>query len=161
MARQIFSMLLITLMLLSGMAMFAPPAFAVWCYDPLLGDTAEFPGNDCPGGSTPVSSPAGDQASGGQITTFVGLLNHINTILNTVIPFLVGLAVFVIIYGVFGYIRHSADEEKRTEARLFIVWGVIGVFLMLSIWGLVNILVNTLPLKKTPVPVGSIFPTSK
>lgn len=137
----------------------ASPAFAVWCYDPLLGDTAEFSGDSCPSGSSPVSSPAGGQAGDtGPITTFSGLLNHINSLLNAFVPFLIGLAVLVIMWGIFGYLRHSADEEKRGEARKYILWGVIFVFIMLSIWGFVNVLVNTVPLQKKPPKVESVFP---
>lgn len=139
--------------------MAASPAFAVWCYDPLLGATDEFSGDNCPSGSSPVSSPAGGQTDGdGPITTLGGLITHFNAILNTLVPFLVGLAVLVIMWGIFGYIRHSADEEKRGEARKYILWGVIFVFIMLSIWGFVNILVNTVPLQKKPPKVESVFP---
>ena len=95
---------------------------------------------------------------GGAISTLDGFITRLNDILNTLVPFIVGLAVFVIIYGIFGYIRHSADEEKRTEAKLFVLWGVIGVFIMVSIWGFVSILVNTFVLNKNAPTVQSIFP---
>ena len=36
------------------------------------------------------------------------------------------------------------EEEKRAEARAYIVWGIVGVFFMISIWGFVTILLNTL-----------------
>ena len=72
-----------------------------------------------------------------------------NNVLNTIVPFIVGLAVLVIIWGIFGYISKAGEEEKRTEARMFIVRGVVGVFLMLSVWGLVNILDNSFNLSKT------------
>lgn len=39
-----------------------------------------------------------------------------------------------------------------------ILWGVIGVFLMLSVWGLVNILVNTFWLNTTVPSVGNVVP---
>ncbi len=81
--------------------------------------------------------------------TIAAFLAKIQGILSAIIPFIVGLAVFVIIWGIFTYITHSAEEEKRQEAKQFILWGVIGVFFMLSIWGFVNILVNTFDLKKT------------
>ncbi len=109
-------------------------------------------------GGSPVSYDSSED--GGEITTFGGLLNTVNGILNAIIPFLIGLAVFLIIYGVFGYISHSADEEKRAEARQFIIWGVIFVFVMISIWGLINILGNTIKLDKTAPSVRPIFPTS-
>jgi hypothetical protein len=79
----------------------------------------------------------------GSVTTFVGLLNRVNRVLNTIVPFLVGIAVFIIIWGIFKYIASAAEEEKRAEARLFIVWGIIGIFAMVSVWGFVNIMVNS------------------
>ncbi len=77
------------------------------------------------------------------VTTFSGLLDVARGILDKIVPFIIGLAVFVIIWGIFNYITHAADEEKRADARQYIIYGVIGVFIMLSVWGLVNILLNT------------------
>lgn len=82
----------------------------------------------------------------------VDLITQINAVINAIIPFLVGLAVLIIIWGVFNYIAGAGDEEKRAQAKQYIVWGVVGVFIMLSIWGLVNVLVNSFDLKKTPLP---------
>ena len=101
-----------------------------------------------------------DGGNGTDIATLGGLIRAIRSALNLIVPFLVAIGVFVIIWGVFKYISHSANEEKRVEARMFIVYGVIGVFMMVSIWGFINILVNTLPLRKTPVQVHSVFPTN-
>lgn len=88
----------------------------------------------------------GRSAEGGTITTFAGLLNRINLVLNTIVPFLVGIAVFIVIWGVFKYIASAAEEEKRVEARAFIVWGIVGIFAMVSVWGFVNIMVNSFDL---------------
>lgn len=78
--------------------------------------------------------------------TIAGFIAKLGGILNTAVPFIIGLAVFVIIWGIFNYIAHAAEEEKRAEARQFIVWGIIGVFVMVSIWGFVNILLGTFSL---------------
>ncbi|MDO8619856.1 MAG: pilin [bacterium] len=92
-------------------------------------------------------------AAGGEVESdnLVDLINQINAVINAIIPFLVGLAVLIIIWGVFNYISGAGDEEKRAQAKQYIVWGVVGVFIMLSIWGLVNVLVNSFDLKKTPL----------
>lgn len=79
--------------------------------------------------------------------TIVDFIAKLRDILNTATPFIIGLAVFVIIWGIFNYIAHAAEEEKRAEARQFIVWGIIGVFFMISIWGFVNILLGTFSLE--------------
>ncbi|MBI2475972.1 MAG: hypothetical protein HYV67_01905 [Candidatus Taylorbacteria bacterium] len=82
---------------------------------------------------------------------------QIENILNVIIPFLVGLAVFIIIYGILGYISSAADEEKRKQARDFIMWGVLGVFAMLSVWGFVVILVNSFNLDTSTTVVTDIY----
>ncbi len=79
-----------------------------------------------------------------------GVINQVNGIINVIIPFLVGLAVLIIIWGVFNYISGAGDEEKRAQAKQYIIWGVIGVFIMLSVWGLVSILTNSFSLDVTP-----------
>lgn len=84
----------------------------------------------------------------------VDLFNNVNALINAFIPFLVGIAVLIIIWGVFTYIAGAGDEEKRAQAKSFIIWGVIGVFIMLSIWGLVSILENSIQLRKEPLPIG-------
>ncbi len=73
-------------------------------------------------------------------------LGKISGLLDSVVPFIVGLAVFVIIWGIFTYITQASNEEKREEAKKYILWGVVGVFMMLSVWGFVNILLNTFSL---------------
>lgn len=61
---------------------------------------------------------------------------------DTAIYILVGLAVIFIIYNtVFYFIRPVGDSRK--DSGLAILWGIVGLFLIISIWGLVNILVNT------------------
>lgn len=86
----------------------------------------------------------------------IELINRANIIgMNAVIPFLIGLAVFVVLFGIFNYIRQGANEEKRAEAIKFIIWGVLSIFFMLSIWGLVNILLKSVNLD-TSFPSGNI-----
>src|SRR3989338_3101652 len=78
--------------------------------------------------------------------TIKDLLVTAQDILTSVIPFIVGLAVFVVLWGIFNYIVHGAEEEKRAEGKKFMIFGIIGIFMMLSIWGFVNVLVKTFDL---------------
>lgn len=88
------------------------------------------------------------------------VINQVNNVVNAIIPFLVGLAVLVIIWGVFNYISGAGDEEKRAQAKQYIIWGVVGVFIMLSVWGLVNVLTNTAILDETPDASPIVNPDS-
>lgn len=81
--------------------------------------------------------------------TIAQLLNQLRGILENLIPFIIGLTVFAILWGIFNYIVHGDEEEKRAEGKQFVLYGIIGLFLMVSVWGLVNILVGTFRLENT------------
>lgn len=64
---------------------------------------------------------------------------------STVVPAIFAIAFLVFIWGVYTYfIQGGANEEKRSEGKQLVLWGLIGFFVMFSVWGLVNILVGTL-----------------
>jgi hypothetical protein len=64
---------------------------------------------------------------------------------NTFISIIIALSVIWIIWGVFNYlIRGANSEDARKEGGKTILHGVIGLFVILSIWGLVAILKNSL-----------------
>ena len=65
-------------------------------------------------------------------------------ILDTIVQFLIILAIFILIFGIFRYLTAAGDEEKVKEGRRFIIWGVVGVVLMLLIRGFINVIVDTL-----------------
>src|SRR3989338_7548863 len=89
-----------------------------------------------------------------QTKNFFDLVNVAGGIIQVIVPFVIGLAVLVIIWGIFGYITGAGDEEKRGEAKQYIIWGVIGVFIMLSVWGLVNVVVNSFGLSSKAIPAS-------
>ena len=63
---------------------------------------------------------------------------------SSVIPFIFALAVVMFIWGVVKYFIINADEEKkRAEGKQFMVWGIIALAVMLSVWGLVGVLKTT------------------
>ncbi|HEY4503624.1 MAG TPA: hypothetical protein VJJ28_00745 [Candidatus Paceibacterota bacterium] len=59
---------------------------------------------------------------------------------NLVIALAISLAVVWIIINVVIYLVAGGDVEKRKEGGMRILFGVIGLFVILSIWGLVAIL---------------------
>jgi len=70
--------------------------------------------------------------------------NFIDTIIELmqkIVPLLIGLAVLVFLWGVLKYVISGADDaDKRKEARGFMIWGIVSIFIMVSVWGLVGIL---------------------
>ena len=71
-------------------------------------------------------------------------------ILSQVIILLVAFAVVFFLYGILKYITAGDDEEKRTKMKNVMIYGIIGLFVMISFWGIVNILINTFELDTSP-----------
>jgi hypothetical protein len=57
---------------------------------------------------------------------------------------LVTFAIVVFIWGVAQLILSPEDSEKRLEAQRHILWGVIGLFVMLGVFGIIRFVGNTL-----------------
>ena len=54
-----------------------------------------------------------------------------------------GFAVVMFVWYVVKYFIVSSDEANRGAAAQYVMWSMIGFFIILSIWGLVNILLHT------------------
>jgi len=63
---------------------------------------------------------------------------------RSVIPLIFVLATVSFIWGVVQYVILGAEEEaKRAKGKQFMLWGIIALAVMVSVWGLVNILTTT------------------
>jgi hypothetical protein len=71
---------------------------------------------------------------------------NILVIINVYLVQLIFAVAFVVFFwGVFQYfIAGGADEEKRKKGKQFVMYGLIGFVIMISLWGIINILINTL-----------------
>src|SRR5690242_10372750 len=73
------------------------------------------------------------------------LIIQITGYLNVALVLLMGVAmVFFVWYVIKYYVRPNAD---RKEGGLYIMYSLIGFFVILSFWGLVNVLQNTFGLQ--------------
>jgi fumarate reductase subunit D len=59
------------------------------------------------------------------------------------IPLFVALALMYTIYSVVQFIAAQDDTQKREEKKQQIFWGIIGLFVITSIWGLVAVVGNS------------------
>jgi predicted membrane channel-forming protein YqfA (hemolysin III family) len=90
-------------------------------------------------------------------STLTTLLCNIGNILNSVVPILVALGVVYFVWGVVSYVIAS-DEEAKSAGRNRMIWGIIGLAVIVGMWGLVNILGKTFGLQNGPAG-GVTLPT--
>ena len=82
----------------------------------------------------------------------------ITTINNVLVPVLFAVAFIVFLWGVFyTFILGAASEEVKDKGKNLMLWGLIGFFVMISVWGLVNVLTGSISLNPGP-PVLPVTP---
>lgn len=68
----------------------------------------------------------------------------IDAIVNPLIAIFFAAAVVVFFWGLIQFLYHQgADSEKREDGKRGMIWGLIGMFIMLSAYGLLRIFTNT------------------
>ncbi len=82
------------------------------------------------------------------------LLGKANNLMNAIIPIFITFAVLWLIYAIVRYVIADSGDDKSKGSSM-ILWGIIGLAAILSIWGLVKILTNTLGLDNT-IPQNQI-----
>jgi len=83
----------------------------------------------------------GTCTAGGIGCVALTILYIINSIL---VPLLFAVSFMVFLYGVAkSYIFSHGEPGEVSEGHKLILWGVIGFVVMISLWGLVNVVANT------------------
>ncbi|OGI78683.1 hypothetical protein A3F19_01840 [Candidatus Nomurabacteria bacterium RIFCSPHIGHO2_12_FULL_37_29] len=87
-------------------------------------------------------------------TKFQGLLDYATCIIGkSVIPFIFAIAMVMFVWGAVKFFIIDADEEaKRAQGKQFMIWGIIALTVMISVWGLVNVLGTTFNLRTNVLP---------
>ncbi|HUY62760.1 MAG TPA: hypothetical protein VMV50_03160 [Candidatus Paceibacterota bacterium] len=93
---------------------------------------------------------------GGSVCT-VGICQVANTILYLIngvfVPVLFAVAFIVFLYGVAkAYIFSGGDPGEVEKGHKLILWGIIAFVVMISLWGLVNVVANTFGLAGYSAP---------
>jgi len=92
------------------------------------------------------------------IKSLTDLINWFTcTLMNAVVPLLFALAIAGFIYGIIKYFLSADNEEQKKAGKNFMIWGIVAIFVMVSIWGLVGILSGTF-LSGSP-NTGGVIPT--
>ncbi len=105
----------------------------------------------CPDGS--VIRPDGTCPGSG----IGGLLTNIQLFINSIIPILLALGVVYFVWGVVKFMI-ADSEEAKTKGRDTIIYGIIGFAVIIGMWGLVNVVVNSLGFSSGQLNVPSLAP---
>jgi phosphate starvation-inducible membrane PsiE len=76
--------------------------------------------------------------------TIVPFLQKVNAeILNPLILLTFGVAFIFFLWGVVKFLSSDAADKSRSEAKSAILWGIVGMFIMFSVYGIINFVLST------------------
>ncbi len=103
-------------------------------------------------------------STGGTVTTISDFKSFVDVLVNNIMTPLVRLifaaAVVYFLYGVLKYVHKGGSEDDRRAGRGMMVWGVVAIAVMFSIWGLVNLVLGTFEFKsgRPTIPTTAATP---
>ena len=93
-------------------------------------------------------------------TTIFDTLSLASVFLNDVVWLFIMLAIVIFFWGLIKYLM--AVGEEKSEGIQIMFYGVLAIFVMVSIWGIIRLLQTTLSVTSTtPIaPQGIVIPTN-
>lgn len=94
----------------------------------------------------------------GPCDTGIGkIICKIQEILGSILPVLISLGVLYFVWGVVIYVVSDGEEAKKT-GKDRMIFGIIGLAVIVGLWGLVNILGRTFGVGSGQNPATTTFP---
>ena len=73
-------------------------------------------------------------------STFADFIKIFLDLIALLIPVIAGLALLAFFWGLAKFIMNvSGDEKAVTEGKNLMIWGLVALFLMVSVWGLLRL----------------------
>ena len=85
------------------------------------------------------------------------LISTLTDMIVSIIPVVLVLAILFFFWGLAKFILHADDETKRAEGKQIMIWGIIALFVIITIGGITALLQSTFV---EPIdPFGPTLPT--
>lgn len=87
---------------------------------------------------------------------FDSFLLNVNTmVVNPAINILFALAVLFFLYGVLQFFLNQENEEKKTSGKNHMLWGIIGITIMMGVWTIMNMILATLNVDRSDIEIST------
>ena len=75
------------------------------------------------------------------VRSIVGQIDKL--IINPLIIFVFALALVIFLYGMFEFLSNQENEEKKTAGKKHMIFGVLGLTIMMAVWMILGMIMNT------------------
>ena len=89
-----------------------------------------------------------------RLDTFLANVNSM--IVKPLIGFLFALAVLYFLYGMAQFIFSQDNDEKRTVGKSHMVWGIVGITIMMGVWVILGMLLDTFNITNVDPESGTV-----
>ncbi len=80
------------------------------------------------------------------------LVDNVKGIINKIIPLLFGVAIIYFFWGLITFIRAAGDPKGQEAGKSQMIWGIIALFVMVAIYGLINWLGTAIGISPSATP---------
>ncbi len=77
-------------------------------------------------------------ASAQQLNNVETLFRSVGRIVDLLLPLVVALALLFFFWGLAKFVLAAGDEVDAKKGKDMMIWGVVALFIMISVWGLVS-----------------------
>lgn len=72
-------------------------------------------------------------------TTYLGqFIIKIGALIKLALPIVAGLALLYFLWGIAQFIFKADSDKAREEGRQKMVWGIVALFVLISVWGIIS-----------------------
>jgi membrane protease YdiL (CAAX protease family) len=90
----------------------------------------------------------GNTCKNASMDSVTGIITWASCLLmKAIVPFLFMLATAGFIYGLIKFFLNPDSKDKKEEGKKFILWGLIALFVMTAMWGIVGVFTKTFEVK--------------
>lgn len=87
------------------------------------------------------------------MTGIKGLILAAGRVISYAITLAIGIALLVFFWGLVKYIFKADSPQSKDEGKNIMIWGVVTLFIMVSVWGVIKAVQSDLDVRLGPVPV--------
>ena len=89
--------------------------------------------------------------------TISGVFILFSALLNALIGILITIAIVIFFWGLIKYMMTMGTEDAHKAIHLMI-WGIVSIFVMVSIWGIIQLLQRTFGVERTQAIIPGAVP---
>ncbi len=83
-----------------------------------------------------------------QLGNIESLVSSIGRLVGIALPIVVGIALLAFFWGLVKFIFAQGSEEAKADAKKIMLWGLIALFVMVSVWGIVRFIGNAFDIQQ-------------